>query len=436
MVFVGAISPDGYPAAESGRSVGVTTSNGEFLRENIFILEVVMRDVRRIRMHCILLVFLIVISALAGCSDKQPANENGNIKMNESAVHDFSKGKDEALTEIAPDKSAESFMSEYAATSLTALRREMDGTTYLFAAAYLGYIGEATENPAEWIQDICPQIMVDYPFIKEISEKQIVGNIGDLYCIVPRDAQASVMIRQMIDEEDTADGAKKAGDVLYRSETGMPILLFCNEFRYRDRADVEISVEGTDGKQAVWQPMLDKAEYIVLPQNDAGEFLAMDFTYYPNGNAGFGDTTPMGWYAPDLEDLRETVWSTYQDPDEGERTIYYLDLYGGEQADYGEYDGEACFAWRYGDEECQEYYEGWWSLEEVEGQVCLCLDICRIGGLMYREGEEPKVISNQFPVLCDSEGLSMILHKGLQNGESLPFLNEQTDFEFLTQPVE
>lgn len=394
-----------------------------------------MRDVRRIRTNCILLVFLIVISALAGCSGKQPAGENGSIQMDESAVHDFSKRKDEVLTGTAPDKSEKSFMSEEATTSLTEFRHEMDGTTYLFAAAYLGYVGEPTKHPAEWIQEICPQIMMDYPFIKEISGKQIVGSIGDLYCIVPRDAQARVMIRQIIDEEDAAVGAKKAGDVLYQGDAGMPILLFCNEFRYWDRADAEISVEGTDGKKAVWQPMLDEAEYIVLPQNSGGEFLAMDFTYYSDGDADFGDTTPMGWYAPELEDLRETTWSTYQELDEGEITIYYLDLYGGEQADYGEYDGEACFAWQYGDEECQEYYEGWWSLEEVEGQICLRLDICRIGGLMYRGGEEPKVISNQFPVLCDSEGLSMILHKGLKNGESLPFLNEQTDFEFLTQPV-
>lgn len=77
-----------------------------------------MRDVRRIRMHCILLVFLIVISALAGCSEKQPAEENGSIQMDESAVHDFSK---------------KSFMSEEATTSLTEFRHEMDGTTYLFA---------------------------------------------------------------------------------------------------------------------------------------------------------------------------------------------------------------------------------------------------------------------------------------------------------------
>lgn len=154
-------------------------------------------------------------------------------------------------------------------------------------------------------------------------------------------------------------------------------------------------------------------------------------------DTNLGDRNPMGWYAPDLEDLWETTWSTYQDLNEGERTIYYLDLYGGEQADYGEYDGEACFAWRYDDDEdCQEYYEGWWSLEEVDGQICLCLDICRIGGFMYREGEEPKVISNQFPALCDTEKLSMILHKGLRNGKSLPFLNEETTFEFLTQPVD
>ena len=259
-----------------------------------------MRDVRRIRMHCILLVFLIVVLALAGCVKKQSGEENDRTGNNESAVHDFSKRKDDL------DKSTEVFMSEEAKASLTTLCQEMDGTTYLFAVAYLGYVGEPTEHPAEWIQNICPQIMKDFPFIKEVSEEQIVGSIGDLYCIVPRDAQASVAINQLINEEDATGGAKEAGDILYRSEAGAPILLFCNEYRYWDRADVEITVVGTDGEQAVWQPMLDEEEYVVLPQNDDGEFLAMDFTYYPDWDIEFGDMTSMGWYTPDLEDLKGT----------------------------------------------------------------------------------------------------------------------------------
>ena len=66
----------------------------------------------------------------------------------------------------------------------------------------------------------------------------------------------------------------------------------------------------------------------------------------------------MGWYTPDLEDLKETTWNTWQYTEEGERIIYFLDLYGGERSDYGEYDGEVCLAWLYdGDEEYQEYYE-------------------------------------------------------------------------------
>ena len=37
---------------------------------------------------------------------------------------------------------------------------------------------------------------------------------------------------------------------------------------------------------------------------------------------------------------------------------------------------KVCFAWLYeNEEEYQEYYEGWWSLKEVDEQVCLCLDI-------------------------------------------------------------
>lgn len=118
-----------------------------------------MRDVRRIRMHCILLVFLIVVLALAGCVKKQSGEENDRTGNDESAVHDFSKRKDDL------DKSTEVFMSEEAKASLTTLCQEMDGTTYLFAVAYLGYVGEPTEHPAEWIQNICPQIMEDFPLI-------------------------------------------------------------------------------------------------------------------------------------------------------------------------------------------------------------------------------------------------------------------------------
>ena len=84
-----------------------------------------MHDVRRIRMHCILLVFLIVVLALAGCVKKQSGEENDRTGNDESAVHDFSKRKDDL------DKSTEVFMSEEAKASLTTLCQEMDGTTHL-----------------------------------------------------------------------------------------------------------------------------------------------------------------------------------------------------------------------------------------------------------------------------------------------------------------
>ena len=65
----------------------------------------------------------------------------------------------------------------------------------------------------------------------------------------------------------------------------------------------------------------------------------------------------------------------------------------------------------------------------MDEQVCLCLDICRMGGSQYHEGEEPKVISNQFPVLWNEGGRSMILHKGLRDGRTLPFLEGERTFE-------
>lgn len=158
---------------------------------------------------------------------------------------------------------------------------------------------------------------------------------------------------------------------------------------------------------------------------------------YETDASDLDEINPMGWYVPKPGDLKETTWTTYQDPEEGERTNYVLTLYGGEQAGYGEYDGEVCFAWLYEDEEeYQEYYEGWWSLKEVDEQVCLCLDICRMGGSRYHEGKEPKVISNQFPVLWNEGERSMILHRGLQAGRTLPFLEGETTFEFLTQETE
>lgn len=141
--------------------------------------------------------------------------------------------------------------------------------------------------------------------------------------------------------------------------------------------------------------------------------------------------------APLAEELKDTMWSIQRSPESGGRSaVYFLDLYGSEDSECGDYEGEASFTWLYdGDEEYQETYEGWWRLEDVSGQVCLRLDLLCTGGVLFSGDENPKRISDLFPLQWEMWKENLALYKGIQKGTLLPFHREQWEYESLLKTV-
>lgn len=150
-----------------------------------------------------------------------------------------------------------------------------------------------------------------------------------------------------------------------------------------------------------------------------------------------GELRSMGWQVPTAKELRGTTWTAWNERENGLPTVSVLKLYGGEGAEYGDYDGEASLFWQYdGEEEPQEHYEGWWRLEELDGQTCLRLDLLCNAGALFQGDANPQRISELFPLLWDTQRENLALGKGVQNGTLLPFHSEQMEFACLMKSIE
>lgn len=161
-----------------------------------------------------------------------------------------------------------------AADSLAELRSGIDGTGCIAAIAYIGRIegpmGDGYDN--FFVQQ---GYTYWYPFINEIPYDRFVETDGyELYCIVPRDADASVAVNQWFMREYAGTVGGSTGNVLYRSESGEPFLLLCNLNETIPNADVNIV--SADGETVSFNPLLyrfdDGTVCVQCPDN------VLDFT--------------------------------------------------------------------------------------------------------------------------------------------------------------
>lgn len=153
-------------------------------------------------------------------------------------------------------------------------------TPQLFAAAYLGYLEnidqEAQADPYALMQENACWLCEDLPFLLQIPQERVVGETGELYCIVPRDENATIAVNKGI--WDAESGACEYTDVIYRSESGDPILLFCNGGGWEP--DTQVVITDSEGTQVVWYPQLDDNQCAMPLRNDDWEDLFFDFSPY------------------------------------------------------------------------------------------------------------------------------------------------------------
>lgn len=279
-------------------------------------------------------------------------------------------------------------------------------------------------------------MLAEYPFIGEIGGERIIGRAGHLYCIVPMDKNATVAINRVYWNGDTQ--TEEITEVLYRSESGEPVLLFANLDDVPALADTQVLVTDSYGNTTNWYPSLDEQNRIVPSIAPDGSYIPGDFTEYgwqgvqaelsPWLAANWEGPTALG-LAGDAMDGSGTEWvirTTVRDTD---RTgIFGLMFYPGDETG-----GMVDMGWIYDNTDYfEELWSGFWFIEtEMEGPsyVELSLFLTASNG---QETAETSYISETYPILISPSGLELLIGAG-ENGVCLPFMSQSTSTYTLTR---
>ena len=283
--------------------------------------------------------------------------------------------------------------------SLDLLRQELDDRQQdeRFAVAYIGDIdgklSDLTVPLRDWINDTVPGLCAEYPFIRNIPQERVVDDSGSLFCVVPYDPNATVAVNRVRWNE--AKGDYETVEVLYRSESGDPILLFVsNDLGSVPTDTTELLLTDSHSDTLSWYPI---PGMVALPydyENDRK--LAYDFTFYSQeGNDGFGGE--IGWTCPSGSQLTQEVWAWHGNTDKPALATLELRANSSQEDDWG----TATFTWWYESDfvRPEEVYEGEWGLTaNGEYSGVIMLDLTRTGGKRYKPGETERLIHDGFIV--------------------------------------
>ena len=307
--------------------------------------------------------------------------------------------------------------------SLDLLRQELDERQQdeRFAVAYIGDIDGDLSDLAiplrDWINDTAPGLCAQYTFVRNIPQERVVGDSGSLFCVVPRDPDAAVVVNRVRWNE--AKGGYETLEVLYRSESGDPILLFIsNDLGTVPTDTTELLLTDSHPDTLSWYPI---PGIVALPydyENDRK--LAYDFTFYSQeGNDGFG--SDIGWTCPTGSQLTQEIWAWQGNTDKPALATLELHANSSQEGDWG----TATFTWWYESDFVtpEEVYTGDWGLTgNGEYSGVIMLDLTRTGGKRYTPGETERIIHDGFIVqvpMAFEDYTYLSIDKG-QHGSYLP----------------
>ena len=289
------------------------------------------------------------------------------------------------------------------------------------AVAYIGDINGSLSDLAiplrDWINDTAPGLCAQYAFVRNIPQERVVGDSGSLFCVVPRDPNATVAVNRVRWNE--AKGGYETLEVLYRSESGDPILLFVsNDLGTVPTDTTELLLTDSHPDTLSWYPI---PGIVALPYDSENERrLAYDFTFYSQeGNDGFG--SDIGWTCPSGSQLTQEIWAWDGNTDKPALATLELHANSGQADDWG----SATFTWWYESDFVtpEEVYTGDWELTaNGEYSGVLMLDMTRTGGKRYTPGETERIIHDSFIVqvpMAFEDFTYLAIDKG-QHGSYLP----------------
>lgn len=258
-------------------------------------------------------------------------------------------------------------------TSLNSLRQAMIETPQLFAVAYFGYHetldSDLPVDPYAVMQENACWLCADLPFLLEIPEDRIVGETGDLFCIVPLDENATVAVSKGCWDEENQQYIYD--DMLYSSKTGDPILLFCNNAGWEP--DTQVYISGQSG-EVFYYPQTDDNVCAAPLRNEAWEDLFFDFSPYRELlMKSHRDMKDSEWVMPTAEMLAGTTWSWDGFLKDGREVSYRVTFE----------ESVLSVLWNDGiDEQDHEYLYADWELTYDEGFAILSIDFGEFAGVL------------------------------------------------------
>ena len=368
-------------------------------------------------------------------ADKNAPGNQPEEAISQSGMSDRTS-RDEAMA----TPPAQYAFSQEAETSLEWLRDRIDFPTTRFGAAYLGYVGGLFEEGFEagfpsWLLETNEAMLLEYPFIAEIDEGHIIGGAGHLYCIVPVDENATVAINRVRWNEKTH--TDEVMEVLYRSESGEPVLLFANLDGIAYEADTQVFITDNSGNTCEWYPSLDAMSYLAPCISEAGDYLSFDFTEYAwyNAPAEFSAWLADGWSGMTALGLAGSQrdgmgWITETMVGETSRYAYFSLRFYLEDETGGTVDLE----WTYVDgSDIEEMWSGFWTIQTIQdGPSYVTLSLSLVGGNNYGVTEGPMYLCETYPLLISPSGTELLVGAG-ESGICLPFMSQSTTACVLTQ---
>ena len=284
--------------------------------------------------------------------------------------------------------------------SLDLLRQELDERQQdeRFAVAYIGDIDGDLSDLAiplrDWMNDKAPMLCAQYTFIRNIPQERVVGDRGSLFCVVPRDPGATVVVNRIRWSEQKGD--YETVKELYRSQSGEPILLFVSyDLEKTPFETTELLLTDSHSDTLSWLPTTGEVSLPYDYQNEKN--LAMDFTFYSQEGNDRDDGSDFGWTCPDSSQLTQKLWVWRGEADKP--AIATLELNANSSQE--NYWGSGTFIWWYESDYTtpEEVYEGDWSLSaNGEYSGVLTLDMTRTDGKRHKPGEADRLIHDSFIV--------------------------------------
>ena len=237
-----------------------------------------------------------------------------------------------------------------------------------------------------WLRETNEAMLHEYPFIAEIDEEHIIGGAGHLYCIVPVDENATVAINRVQWNEKTQ--TDEVTEVLYRSESGEPVLLFANLDGVAYEADTQVFITDNNGNTCEWYPSFDAMSHLAPCISEAGDYLSFDFTEYAwyNASAEFSAWLADGWSGMTALGLAGSQrdgmgWITETMVGETSRYAYFSLRFYPEDETGGTVD----LNWVYEDsDEFEEMWSGFWTIQTIpDGPSYVTLSLSLVGGKNY-----------------------------------------------------